>query len=512
MRKNAILIQYESSKWILNVFFLFFVFMNAHSQVICEGKNVIFIHPFNQCNYNEWVLVFEDDFNGNSLDLSTWQLVQWTEGSLYGFEDKSQEYNTLDNIVVENGAIKIFALQDTIIRRAISALPDSEILPDGLPNLRPYYFTSSNIWSKKKIEYGRVEARIKIPKGKGLWPAFWLFGGNDRWNEIDIFEFWNESIAGIYTPGLLSKVINMTAHYDYDNDGQTNMCHTKHTGEDYSEDFHIYALEWEPNRIAWYIDGNCLREDFRYYNVLGQPAGCTLYANTIYVKNNIFPVNPMNIVYNLAIQNISEGQPDDPVIFPANMYVDWVRYYRRGSNNNVSITDSTMCPLDTDTYNSIVGNTISFSCPYTINQGNQQCAVATNEVILSSGFCVEDGGAFVAMIDDNSDLRASDTTEELRKGTTANVKPKSPISNVSIYPTVNQGLFRVEISPDDFLSDVYYVVICDMSGNKVLTQSLHGKNTYSINVPECPNGLYVVQVIGNDGVVLKVDKIIISRR
>ena len=494
----------------MSSFFVFIIFMNGLSQVICEGEKVFFNHSFNQCNSNEWVLVFEDDFNGNSLDLSTWQLVQWTEGSLYGYENKSQEYNTLDNVTVENGIIKIFALQDTILRRAISALPDSVILSDGLPNLRPYYFTSSNIWSKKKIEYGKIEARIKIPKGKGLWPAFWLFGGDDRWNEIDIFEFWNEPPEGTYNPNLLSKVINMTAHYDYNNDGQTNMCHTNYTGEDYSEDFHIYALEWEPNRIAWYIDGICIREDFRYYNVLGQPAGCNLSVNTLYLRNKIFPVNPMNIVYNLAIQNVTKGQPDDPTIFPANLYIDWIRYYRRGSNNDINITDSTTYPLNTITYNNIVGNTISFNCPYMINQRNQQCAVAATEVLLSSGFCVEEGGVFFATIDDNSSLRASDTTDILKKSIIDNVKEESPLPNVSIYPTINQGFFSIEISPNDLIYDIY-VEVYDMSGNKVLSQSLHGKNSYYINIPNCPNGLYVIQLINNNGVVLKTEKIIISR-
>lgn len=209
MRKNVFLPREKISSRIMHVFFLCIILMNGYSQVICDGKKIMFTSSFNQCNYNDWVLVFEDEFNGNSLDLSTWQLRPWAEGSLYGFEGKTQEYNTLDNIIVGNGIIRIFALQDTIIRRAMSYLPDSEILIDGLPNLREYHFTSSNIWSKKEFTAGRLEARIKIPKGKGLWPAFWLYGNNDRWNEIDIFEFWNEkNIAGVYVPSLLSKVIN----------------------------------------------------------------------------------------------------------------------------------------------------------------------------------------------------------------------------------------------------------------------------------------------------------------
>lgn len=510
MRKNVFLPRNSISKWFMSILFIGFALKNGHSQVICEGKKGMFYSSFNQCNNNEWVLVFEDEFNGNALDLSTWWLRPWGAGSLYGSEGETQEYNTLDNISVENGMIKIFALQDTVVRRAKSYLPDTVVLSDGLPNLREYHFTSSNIWSRKEFDFGRIEARIKIPKGKGLRPAFWMYGGNIRWNELDIFEFFNEKVLGSYAPSLLSKVITMTAHYDYDNDGETNKCIIKHTGEDYSEDFHIYALEWEPNKISWYVDGNCLREDFRYYNLLGQPADCDISAYTFYIMNLIYPINTMSIIFNLAIQNGEEGQPNDPAIFPANMYVDWIRYYRRGSNNNISVTDSTMYPLSAVTFNNIVGNTISFNCPYTINQGNQQCIVSATEVVLSSGFCVEEGGAFVATIDDNSNMRALDTTDEVIRCTKENVRPEKPIPDVSIYPTIGQGIFNIDISPNDSFSDLY-VIVYDISGNKVLSQSLRGDYTYSINISNCPNGLYLIQVIDDHGIFLKTDKIIISR-
>lgn len=453
--------------------------------------------------------MFEDEFNGNSLDLSTWWLRPWGAGSLYGSNGPTQEYNTLDNSAVENGMIRIFALQDTFVSRAMSYLPDDEILPDGLPNLRPYYFTSSNIWSKKEFEFGRIEARIKIPKGKGLKPAFWMYGGDVRWNEIDIFEFWNEYLAGIYIPGLLSKVIKMTAHYDYDNDGQTNMCHTSYTGEDFSNDFHVFALEWEPNRIAWYVDGNLLREDYRYYDVQGRPVNCNIFALTEYIKNRIFPINPMNIIFNLAIQN-GDDQPDSPAIFPADMYVDWIRYYKRGSNRNVSVTDSTLYPLNSSTYNSIVGNMININCPYTINQGNQLSAVATSEIILHPGFYVENGGVFSATIDNNSSSRSTDTTNNLKKKTSEETEMNVSKIDVNIYPTINQGFVNIETPRDNSYTEMF-VAVYDMLGNRILSQSLYGNNEYTVNLSHCPNGVYIIQVTDKEGVIIITNKIVISR-
>lgn len=495
---------------VLSMFFMMCTLMHSYSQVICEaGRKTLFNSMINQCNNNEWVLVFEDDFNGNLFDSSTWQLRPCGEGSLYGSGGKTQEYNSLDNVIVGDGFIRIVALQDTIIRKAISYKPDYEILSDGLPNLREYYFTSSNIWSKKEFEYGKIEARIRIPRGKGFWPAFWLYGGDIRWNELDIFEFWNENIAGTFAPNLLSKVINMTAHYDYDNDGQTNMCHTKYTGVDYSNGFHIYSLEWEPNRIAWYVDGNCLREDFRYYNMSGQPAGCYLYENTVYIPNAIFPVNPMNIIYNLSIQNGIDNQPNDPSVFPAYMDIDWVKYYKRGSSQDLVITDSTIIPLSTVLFNSIIGNTISFYCPYTIHQGNQMSAVANTEIMLSSGFCIEEGGTFIARID-NLNSKNTEKSEELKTYIIDEVESSLPPLDVDIYPTISQGVLNVEFTSHSLFSE-YHLVLFDILGNQVFSKILQGDNIYRINIPNCSKGIYIVQISDNHGVVLKTNKIFFSK-
>ncbi len=112
--------------------------------------------------------MFEDNFDGNTLDLSTWEIRPWSQGALD--EGSTRQYYTLDNAIVSNGRLKIVAKKETIQRRADSYELDTVILSDGLPNLRTYYYTSSNIWTTKStFSYGKFEARIKLAKGKGFW-------------------------------------------------------------------------------------------------------------------------------------------------------------------------------------------------------------------------------------------------------------------------------------------------------------------------------------------------------
>jgi len=109
---------------------------------ICDGQQVVLTQD-GQCDYNPYVLEFVDNFDGNSLDLSKWQIQPWGQGTLQGAA--TQEYNSLDNVSVANGICNITAKHETVVRRAVNWKPDNEILSDGLPNLRTYYYTSSNI-------------------------------------------------------------------------------------------------------------------------------------------------------------------------------------------------------------------------------------------------------------------------------------------------------------------------------------------------------------------------------
>ena len=370
-----------------------------NGQTICEGQQVVPVETFNLCNTDPLVLVFEDNFDGNNLDLSIWEIRDWAEGALYGSGGAAQEFNTLDNAIVSNGTLKIVAKDETVQRKAVSWLPDNEILSDGLPNLRTYYYTSSNIWTKSKFHYGKYEARIKIPKGKGFWPAFWMFGDDPNYNEIDVFEFWNEYDAwGNFDPSKLSKIHHMTMHSDFDGDGNKSMCPTKYSGVDFSQDFHVFTLIWEKNKIEWYVDGILKRTDYRYYTILGQATGCIINEWGEYILNKIYTNDPMAIILSLAIQSGSNS-PNSLTPFPSQLEVDWVRYYRRCPCQDINLTDASQFPLDNQLYNAIVGENVIINCNYNISPGQQLEIVAKNNIILGPGFNVEFGSVFRARND-----------------------------------------------------------------------------------------------------------------
>ena len=285
-------------------------------------------NSFSQCDYSPWILVFDDEFDGNSLDMS-----KWNYGPRTRYSNNEQQYYTHgENIEVSDGTLKLIAKRDTLYARAADWFDDDEELyADGKyrgRNLRFFYYTSADIETKDKFAYGKYEARIKIPKGKGFWPAFWLFGAEPVYNEIDIFEFWNEYSNNEFLPDKLSKVDYMTVHYDHDDDGIITRCGSHYEDVDLSEDFHIYTLIWEKYRIEWYVDGKLKWTVCRYYNKDGRATDCFIDAMHEYLLNGLFPQDPMNIILNFAIQD-GINSPDSITVFPSQMEVDWVRYYQR---------------------------------------------------------------------------------------------------------------------------------------------------------------------------------------
>jgi beta-glucanase (GH16 family) len=315
-------------------YFFYFLLLNSCTicaQKICAKQKFIPSHSFSICNDNEWNLVFNDEFNGEELDTKVWQIRPWAEGAMYGNNGNVQEYNSLDNAKVSGGTLKIISDKKTVLAKAVSWKPDNEILSDGLTNLREYNFTSSNIWTKQSYLYGKLEARVKVPKGRGLWPAFWLYGGG-VWNELDVFEFWNENnIWGRYSKEKNSKILHTNVWYDYNKDGKGDDCGRKYKGTDFSIDFHVYTLVWEKYKIEWYVDEKLIRAVYKYYTPLGKPTECELFSGMKYLINEIYPNEPMSIVFNTAIQN-GKNSPDFSTNFPCIMEIDWIRYYQKEEN------------------------------------------------------------------------------------------------------------------------------------------------------------------------------------
>ncbi len=167
-------------------------------------------------------------------------------------------------------------------------------------------YTSARINTAGKFTqtYGRFEARMKMPRGKGIWPAFWMLGADintgNPWpgsGEIDIMEFLghqqNTAYGTIHGPGY---------------SGSGGLLH-QYNGPNFADGFHNFAVDWRPGEIVWSVDGN----------VYGRKTPADLGGRQ-WVFNK-----PFFIIINLAVGGEWPGYPDGSTTFPQQLVIDWVR-------------------------------------------------------------------------------------------------------------------------------------------------------------------------------------------
>ena len=171
-------------------------------------------------------------------------------------------------------------------------------------------YTSARLLTKDKFSqrYGRIEARIKVPFGQGVWPAFWMLGANigevgwPTCGEIDIME----------NIGREPAVIHGSLHGPgYSGGSPLTGIYALPAGQKFADDFHIFAVEWEPAAIRFYVDGNLYQT-----KTPADAAG----------KRWVFD-HPFFIILNVAVGGNFPGNPDETTTFPQTMTVDYVRVY-----------------------------------------------------------------------------------------------------------------------------------------------------------------------------------------
>ena len=238
-----------------------------------------------------WTLVWSDEFtqaDGTAPDSTKWGY----EIGGNGWGNNELEYYTsrTNNARIEGGQLVIEA-------RAESYLGKN--------------YTSARLLTKGKWSwtYGRIEARIKVPRGQGIWPAFWMLGANfdsAGWptcGEIDIME----------NIGSETKIVHGTVHGPgYSGGNGIGGSYTLPGGAALADDFHVYAIEWETNRIRWFIDGQ------QYFTVT--PAN--LPSGTTWVFTQ-----PQFLIMNVAVGGNWPGNPNGTTTFPQRLTVDYVRVY-----------------------------------------------------------------------------------------------------------------------------------------------------------------------------------------
>lgn len=250
-----------------------------------------------QSTYTEADLVWMDDFDGNSLNMDSWNYEYhepgWVNNELQKYVDAKE------NIYVKDGCLVIQAVKKG----------------------KSYTSGRVNTQHKHSFKYGKFEARIQFPKGKGFLPAFWmmpedenLYGQWPKCGEIDIAEVLGHKTTEAYG----------TIHYgEPHNESQGKY---KKLGSDFASDFHTFACEWEPGEIRFYVDGNIYKRINSWYSKRKGFGEVTYPA----------PFDqPFYIILNLAVGGNWPGNPDGTTKFgpDARMFVDWVKVYQKKSYN-----------------------------------------------------------------------------------------------------------------------------------------------------------------------------------
>jgi beta-glucanase (GH16 family) len=480
------------------------------------------------CNENPFVLVFSDDFNANNLDESKFKLpFQGVTNDFDNTQSKNWFANTgntpslpvSNNIEVSNGTIKLMAKKEDIPIEG-TIVVDWSTTP---PTTKTDYYSYSSGWieSKYKFSYGYYEIRCKIPKGKGFWPAFWLYGSNPRWNEIDVFEFWNQKVLGNYDPIKSCKTHVMTSWYGFDGNNQApDKCGTQYQGPDFSEDFHTFGVLWTPNRLEWFVDSESKRINTFYITMQGQTIDCNAnLAWAYYQMSKFFPRNqPMQIIANLAIQS-SINAPNNETPFPSSLEIDYIRYYKQmPCNGNLFFNDLASLNLDPEIFNVIVGTNVNISNNVILPDDQQLTIIASNEIIIDDEFYTNSNSDFIAQIDNSicgSSGRYSSNntlTNNMIKDSKVNFKSDSlliplPSNDIIAYPNPTIGRFSVNLNFDPI--NKFDICINDITGNEILRKRIINQKDLDLDISQFSKGLYFLN-IKYDNQFLKTIKIIKS--
>lgn len=235
--------------------------------------------------YDNWDLIWQDEFQGNELNTNFWSYEYGTGSN--GWGNNESQYYREENTTVQDGYLIIEARKQNF---------------GGMP------YTSSRIITKGAFDfqYGRVDIRAALPYGQGIWPALWMLGSNFNtigWpacGEIDIMEI----------VGHEPDVLHGTAHWS--NAGQ----HASYGGKTqlpsgtFNDQFHVFSIIWNESQIRWYLNNQL------YHTLNITPAELSEFHEKFF------------LIFNVAVGGNWPGYPDATTTFPQRMIVDYVRVFQ----------------------------------------------------------------------------------------------------------------------------------------------------------------------------------------
>jgi len=305
--------------------------------------SIIFLVSYTASFSQNWQLIWEDDFNGNSLDQSKWVHDIGT-GSQYGMWGWG------------NGELQYYQPQNTILNNGIAKIEVKEE-PNGIVDSwgASSYFSSSKITTKGIFDfrYGKVEARIKTIDGQGFWPAFWMLPTGGSWpcdGEIDIMEQWGNNYLTNSTTGAAHIG---TCPYSQSTHFYESFSSYISSGS-YADDFHTYSVIWKEDTITWYVDETELfsLNPSSYWSIPSQSAWP-------------FNANEWYLMINLAI---TQAGPNSNTVFPNQMEIDYVRVYQENTTSIESVreNENIIYPNPSNNYIVFKGNNLKYIRIYNI--------------------------------------------------------------------------------------------------------------------------------------------------
>jgi len=242
-----------------------------------------------------WKLVWADEFEDKRINSNNWNFQEVEAGK---FNEEWQRYtDNRENAFVQDGNLVIEAKH-----------------MGKTHGMNQYTSARLNTAGKQSWKYGKFSAKIKLPEGEGIWPAFWMLGtnidengGDTPWpqcGEIDILELYGSKD---------DAAIEVNAHY-----ADSTNSHAYMGAETYrlkqgkfSDDYHVFDLEWTKKNLTWFVDGNKV---------------ATMAIDQSYLSEFH---KEFFILLNIAVGGTFAGRPDDTTEFPQKMLVEWIRVYQK---------------------------------------------------------------------------------------------------------------------------------------------------------------------------------------
>ena len=270
----------------------FFFFACSEEEMVSQNKDA------NDWEIKGWNIVWQDEFDRDSLDLTKWSREigghGWGNNELQFYTDSDS------NSYVENGNLILKA----------------QVVPQGIGSskgLRYYSSARLRTYGKGDWKYGRIEVKAKVASGQGIWPAIWmlptdwLFGGWPSSGEIDIMEHVGYDLG----------VVHGSVHTEAYNHKINTQRSSARKIANVDTEFHVYSIIWDKDKISFFID------DVQYF----------LFENDQQGNYKTWPFDQrFHLLINIAVGGDWPGNPDNSTNFPRKMLVDYVRVYEKSIN------------------------------------------------------------------------------------------------------------------------------------------------------------------------------------